>query len=163
MKILTVYAHPDPKSFCHAVLEQFMKGLKDAGHTNEVIDLYSIGFDPVLKTRDFPNWLPDENGCGRKGVEGTSVCRQCSAPAANCRVEHVSQEESLGGRYSAEETRTERCAGAAGEGGKSTSSGVHIPRLVRRVSSHSKGLGRACIYSWVCVLIDVSRLARWIS
>ena len=61
MKILTVYAHPDPKSFCHAVLQQFTKGLEDAGHTNEVIDLYAIGFDPVLRTEDFPNWLPDEN------------------------------------------------------------------------------------------------------
>lgn len=61
MKILTVYAHPDPKSFCHAVLQQFTKGLEDAGHTNEVIDLYAIGFDPVLRIRDFPNWLPDEN------------------------------------------------------------------------------------------------------
>ncbi len=61
MKILTVYAHPDPKSFCHAVLQQFTKGLMDAGHTNEVVDLYAIGFDPVLTTRDFPNWLPDEN------------------------------------------------------------------------------------------------------
>lgn len=61
MKVLTVYAHPDPKSFCHAVLQQFTKGLEDAGHTNEVIDLYAIGFDPVLRTRDFANWLPDEN------------------------------------------------------------------------------------------------------
>jgi NAD(P)H dehydrogenase (quinone) len=61
MKILTIYAHPEPKSFCHAVLEQFTKGLADAGHTNETIDLYAIGFDPVLKKRDLPNWLPDEN------------------------------------------------------------------------------------------------------
>ncbi|WPC65321.1 NAD(P)H-dependent oxidoreductase [Rhodoferax ferrireducens] len=61
MKILTVYAHPEPKSFCHAVLQQFTKGLEDAGHTNEVVDLYAIGFNPVLTTRDFANWLPDEN------------------------------------------------------------------------------------------------------
>jgi len=61
MRILTIYAHPDPKSFCHAVLQQFTKGLKDAGHTNEVVDLYAIGFNPVLTNRDFANWLPDEN------------------------------------------------------------------------------------------------------
>ncbi len=42
-------------------MEQFTKGLEDAGHTNETIDLYAIGFDPVLKIRDLPNWLPDEN------------------------------------------------------------------------------------------------------
>ena len=33
MRVLTVYAHPNPKSFCHAILQQFTKGLKDVGHT----------------------------------------------------------------------------------------------------------------------------------
>lgn len=33
MKVLTVDAHPDPKSFCHAVLEEFTAGLCDAGHS----------------------------------------------------------------------------------------------------------------------------------
>lgn len=64
MKILTVYAHPNPKSFCHAVLQQFSAGLKDAGHANDVIDLHAIHFDPVISARDGPNWLdeslPDE-------------------------------------------------------------------------------------------------------
>ena len=60
MKILTVYAHPDPKSFCHAVLQRFTQGLEDAGHTHEVVDLYAIGFNPVLTARDSANWLPDE-------------------------------------------------------------------------------------------------------
>jgi NAD(P)H dehydrogenase (quinone) len=61
MKILVVYAHPEAGSFCHAVLRQFVRGLVDAGHTHEVVDLYAIGFDPVLKSRDVVNWLPDEN------------------------------------------------------------------------------------------------------
>lgn len=64
MKVLTVYAHSNPKSFCHAVLEQFSAGLKDAGHENDVVDLYAINFDPVIRARDAPNWLdesiPDE-------------------------------------------------------------------------------------------------------
>ncbi len=59
MKILTVYAHPYPKSFCHAILQQFTKGLEDVGHTNEVVDLYAIGFDPVLRSRDDPNWIDE--------------------------------------------------------------------------------------------------------
>lgn len=33
MKILTVIAHPNPKSFCHALLQRFTAGLTDAGHT----------------------------------------------------------------------------------------------------------------------------------
>ena len=60
MKVLTVYANPSPKSFCHAILEQFTQGLEDAGHTYEVVDLYAMRFNPVLKARDFPNWI-DEN------------------------------------------------------------------------------------------------------
>ena len=54
MKILIVYAHPNPKSFCSAVLEQFTKGLADAGHTFEVVDLYAIRFDPVFVPRILP-------------------------------------------------------------------------------------------------------------
>ena len=59
MHVLTVYAHPNPKSFCHAVLDRFIAGLHDAGHTSEVVDLYAIGFDPVLRPRDTPNWLTE--------------------------------------------------------------------------------------------------------
>jgi NAD(P)H dehydrogenase (quinone) len=59
MKVLTVYAHHDPNSLCHAVLDRFCAGLKDAGHTNEIVDLYAIGFDPVLRSPDRPNWIDD--------------------------------------------------------------------------------------------------------
>jgi NAD(P)H dehydrogenase (quinone) len=57
MKILTVFAHPNPKSFCHAVLRQFTKGLEEAGHTSEVVDLYAIHFDPVFRTMDFASYV----------------------------------------------------------------------------------------------------------
>jgi len=53
MKVLTVYAHPNPASFCHAVLEQFTQGLADAGHASEVVDLYSMGFNPVFGQDDY--------------------------------------------------------------------------------------------------------------
>jgi NAD(P)H dehydrogenase (quinone) len=52
MKVLVVYAHPNPRSFNHAVLEAFTKGLKDGGHTYEVVDLYAIKFDPCAKLED---------------------------------------------------------------------------------------------------------------
>ena len=51
MRVLTVYAHPNPTSFCHAVLDRFTQGLTDAGHTCEVVDLYAIKFDPVFRGR----------------------------------------------------------------------------------------------------------------
>ena len=61
MKVLTIYAHPDPASFNHAVLLAFTRGLADAGHQVEVVDLHAIGFDPVSRLRDQPSWLPDAN------------------------------------------------------------------------------------------------------
>ncbi len=57
MRVLTVYAHPQPKSFCHAILERFTTGLEDAGHSSEVVDLYAIRFDPVFRTRDFASYV----------------------------------------------------------------------------------------------------------
>ncbi len=59
MRVLTIYAHHNPRSFCHAVLERFTEGLRDAGHTNEVVDLHAIGFNPVLHDRDSPDWIDD--------------------------------------------------------------------------------------------------------
>jgi NAD(P)H dehydrogenase (quinone) len=57
MRVLTVYAHPNPKSFCHAILEQFTKGLEDGGHVSEVVDLYAIRFDPVFRMQDFASYV----------------------------------------------------------------------------------------------------------
>jgi Putative NADPH-quinone reductase (modulator of drug activity B) len=59
MRVLTVYAHHHPRSFCHAILRRFSEGLRDAGHTGEVVDLHAIRFDPVLRDRDQPNWIDD--------------------------------------------------------------------------------------------------------
>jgi NAD(P)H dehydrogenase (quinone) len=57
MHILTVYAHPNPKSFCHAILQHFSKGLQEACHTNEIVDLYAIKFDPVFRMEDFASYV----------------------------------------------------------------------------------------------------------
>ena len=65
MKVLIIYAHPNPMSFTHAVLDNFVRGLKEAGHQYEIVDLYKIKFNPVLQdkdsaffvNRDMPEWL----------------------------------------------------------------------------------------------------------
>ncbi len=59
MRVLTIYAHHNPSSFCHAILERFSDGLRDAGHVHEVVDLHAIHFDPVLRDHDEPNWIDD--------------------------------------------------------------------------------------------------------
>ena len=64
MRVLVVYAHPFAGSFCHAVLEQVTRGLRDGGHSYEVIDLHAIKFDPVFGNSDYNQFmhesLPDE-------------------------------------------------------------------------------------------------------
>jgi NAD(P)H dehydrogenase (quinone) len=59
MNVLTVYANPNPRSFCHAILEQFCRGLRDAGHGNEIVDLYAMKFNPVLRLRDYASWIDE--------------------------------------------------------------------------------------------------------
>ena len=53
MKILIVYAHPEPRSFCGALLQLSVATLRAAGHEVEVSDLYAQRFDPVGDRRDF--------------------------------------------------------------------------------------------------------------
>ena len=52
MKYLIVYAHPNPKSFNHAILETISGELKKKKKEFKVRDLYKIGFNPVLSTKD---------------------------------------------------------------------------------------------------------------
>jgi NAD(P)H dehydrogenase (quinone) len=52
MKVLVVYAHPNPQSFNHAVLEAFTKGLEEKGHEYEIVDLYKIKFNSNTKLED---------------------------------------------------------------------------------------------------------------
>ena len=59
MKVLTIYAHHSRRSFCHALLDRFDVGLREGGHDHEIVDLHAIGFDPVLRDRDTPNWIDD--------------------------------------------------------------------------------------------------------
>jgi NAD(P)H dehydrogenase (quinone) len=59
MNVMTVIAHPNPQSFCHAILRQIDAGLKEAGHTNDIVDLYAMRFDPVFRTRDFASYIDE--------------------------------------------------------------------------------------------------------
>ncbi|MEX0307482.1 MAG: NAD(P)H-dependent oxidoreductase [Ruegeria sp.] len=52
MHLLTIIDHPDPNSFTAAVAAQFNKGAQAAGHTTEIADLHSEGFDPRWSMAD---------------------------------------------------------------------------------------------------------------
>ena len=52
MKVLIIFAHPNPKSFTRAILDNFVRGLKGGGHQYEIVDLYKIKFNPIFQDMD---------------------------------------------------------------------------------------------------------------
>ena len=54
MKVLYVFAHPEPKSFNAAMKDTALAALKENGHEVKLSDLYAMEFNPVLKASDFP-------------------------------------------------------------------------------------------------------------
>ena len=73
MKYLVIYAHPNPKSFCHAILETVTNALAARKKDFAVRDLYALGFDPVLKAGDF------------EGLQRERPSRYMSRPACSTR------------------------------------------------------------------------------
>ncbi|KRG11358.1 MULTISPECIES: NAD(P)H-dependent oxidoreductase [Staphylococcus] len=53
MKVLIVYAHPEPKSFNGALKDKALDVLKNQGHEVKVSDLYAMDFNPVANKNDF--------------------------------------------------------------------------------------------------------------
>ncbi|AVQ34488.1 flavodoxin family protein [Staphylococcus muscae] len=53
MKVLIVYAHPEPKSFNAALKDTAIQTLKQEGHKVKVSDLYEMNFNPVAQKEDF--------------------------------------------------------------------------------------------------------------
>jgi NAD(P)H dehydrogenase (quinone) len=53
MKVLIVFAHPEPRSFNGALFATAVETLQAAGHTVATSDLYRLGFDPVSSRCNF--------------------------------------------------------------------------------------------------------------
>lgn len=53
MKVLIVYAHPEPRSFNGAMRDLAVDTLRGAGHEVAVSDLYAMRFHPVVGRGDF--------------------------------------------------------------------------------------------------------------
>lgn len=62
MQISIILAHPDVKSFNHAIAQTAAKHLSQNGHRVVLHDLYAEGFDPLLPTCEIPEGatLPEE-------------------------------------------------------------------------------------------------------
>jgi len=52
MKILIIYSHPGPRGFSSCFLEKSIKILKERNINFEVLDLYQMNYDPVLKPEE---------------------------------------------------------------------------------------------------------------
>ena len=59
MRLLMVYCHPNPNSFCAALRGAARTALLDAGHELREIDLYAEGFNPVMAPHELATYLPD--------------------------------------------------------------------------------------------------------
>ncbi|MCQ6963089.1 NAD(P)H-dependent oxidoreductase [Methanolobus chelungpuianus] len=53
MKILYIFAHPEPRSFNSAMKEAALRTLDEQGHEVKLSDLFAMDFKPVLDRRDF--------------------------------------------------------------------------------------------------------------
>ena len=51
--VLAVYAHPWAHSFTGFILHSAVRGVRAAGHSVEIADLYAEGFDPLLRHEDY--------------------------------------------------------------------------------------------------------------
>jgi NAD(P)H dehydrogenase (quinone) len=52
MKILVIYAHPDSEGHCSAILSEVKQHLDQETSDYEIIDLYKMNYDPVLKGKE---------------------------------------------------------------------------------------------------------------
>lgn len=53
MRVLWVYAHPEPRSLNGALRDAGITALRDAGHEVAESDLYAMNWDPVVRAEDF--------------------------------------------------------------------------------------------------------------
>jgi putative NADPH-quinone reductase len=69
MRLLLVYCHPDPQSFCAAIRRTAVDALAGAGHELRQIDLYDEGFDPVLSLAEKRSYLEQTE----RNIEGVAA------------------------------------------------------------------------------------------
>ncbi|MCX8076283.1 MAG: NAD(P)H-dependent oxidoreductase [Aquificaceae bacterium] len=55
--VSVIYAHPNPKSFNHALKEAVIEVLESKGKNYQLRDLYAMGFNPVLSSSDLETFL----------------------------------------------------------------------------------------------------------
>jgi NAD(P)H dehydrogenase (quinone) len=83
MKVLIVFAHPEPRSLNGALRDVAIKELKAQGHEVRVSDLYADGWKSEVDRTDFPEWARDERFipglASKKAFEGDTLTEDVKA------------------------------------------------------------------------------------
>lgn len=83
MKVLLVYAHPEPRSLNGALHDVAIKALKAQGHEVQVSDLYADGWKSQVDRADFPPLAQDERlvptAASRKSFEAGTLTEDVKA------------------------------------------------------------------------------------
>jgi putative NADPH-quinone reductase len=59
MRLLVIFAHPSTDSLGFALFKRTVETLESQGHEVEALDLYRLGFDPVLSPQEWASYLSD--------------------------------------------------------------------------------------------------------
>ena len=59
MYVDIIIAHPNPDSFCHALLNSVVDGAKAANHDVHIIDLYKDQFNPIMSLDEMRGDISD--------------------------------------------------------------------------------------------------------
>jgi NAD(P)H dehydrogenase (quinone) len=88
MKVLIIFAHPEPRSFGKALLDRSVTTLIDCGHEVVVSDLYAMGFNPVASAADFTERrFPDALQYDRE--QKTSSQRRTFSPDIHAEIDKL--------------------------------------------------------------------------
>ncbi|WP_163266226.1 NAD(P)H-dependent oxidoreductase [Chelativorans alearense] len=83
MKVLLVYAHPEPRSLNGALRDVAIKELKAQGHEVRISDLYADGWKSQVDRADFPTLAQDERlvpaGASKKAFETETLTEDVKA------------------------------------------------------------------------------------
>ena len=60
MNVLIIFAHPNENSFCAALLQKMIDGLKEASHQIKIHDLYRDKFNPILSKEELLDFKKTE-------------------------------------------------------------------------------------------------------
>jgi NAD(P)H dehydrogenase (quinone) len=80
MHIYVIFAHPSKRSFSRSVLDAFTKGLKEAGHSYEIADLYGMGFQSEM---DETQYFRETSGSPNLPVPGDVETEQAKINRAS--------------------------------------------------------------------------------